>query len=78
MDIGVGVVFSLLLLSTVAVSCSQENNGGARKEVNSGQAPLFIFEEIFLKVKALYCYFDNDEAGYAAIDALRLKAMTGL
>jgi uncharacterized protein YecE (DUF72 family) len=29
------------------------------------------------KVKALYCYFDNDEAGYAAQDALRLKAMTG-
>lgn len=29
------------------------------------------------KVKAVYCYFDNDEAGYAAIDALRLKAMTG-
>lgn len=42
--LGVGVVFSLLLLSTVAVSCSQENNGGARKEVNSGQAPLFIFD----------------------------------
>lgn len=43
--LGVGVVFSLLLLSMVAVSCSQENNGGARKEVNSGQAPLFISEE---------------------------------
>lgn len=43
--LGVGVAFSLLLLSTVAVSCSQENNGGARKEVNSGQAPLFISEE---------------------------------
>jgi gamma-glutamyl:cysteine ligase YbdK (ATP-grasp superfamily) len=28
----------------VAVSCSQETNGGARKEVNSGQAPLFISE----------------------------------
>ncbi|OGP14881.1 MAG: hypothetical protein A2052_08650 [Deltaproteobacteria bacterium GWA2_54_12] len=43
--LGVGVVFSLLLLSTVAVSCSQETHGGAKKEVNSGQAPLFIFEE---------------------------------
>jgi uncharacterized protein YecE (DUF72 family) len=29
------------------------------------------------KLKALYCYFDNDEAGYAALDALRLKALTG-
>lgn len=29
------------------------------------------------KLKALYCYFDNDEAGYAALDALRLKEMTG-
>ena len=29
------------------------------------------------RVKALYCYFDNDEAGYAPQDALRLKAMTG-
>lgn len=27
------------------------------------------------RVKAVYCYFDNDEAGYAAIDALRLDAM---
>ena len=25
--------------------------------------------------KEIYCYFDNDEAGYAAQDALRLKAM---
>jgi uncharacterized protein YecE (DUF72 family) len=24
---------------------------------------------------AVYCYFDNDEAGYAAQDALRLKQM---
>lgn len=49
--LGVGVVFSLLLLSAVVVSCSQENNGGARKEVNSGQAPLFISEgdSAFLK-----------------------------
>jgi len=29
------------------------------------------------KVKAVYCYFDNDEAGYAATDALRLKKMLG-
>lgn len=42
---GVGLFFSLLLLSAVAVSCSQETHGGARKEVNSGQAPLFISEE---------------------------------
>lgn len=27
------------------------------------------------KVKALYCYFDNDEAGYAPLDALRLGEM---
>lgn len=27
------------------------------------------------KAKALYCYFDNDEAGYAPMDALRLKAL---
>jgi uncharacterized protein YecE (DUF72 family) len=26
--------------------------------------------------KELYCYFDNDEAGYAAQDAARLKAMS--
>lgn len=26
-------------------------------------------------VREIYCYFDNDEAGYAALDALRLKAM---
>ncbi len=26
-------------------------------------------------VKEIYCYFDNDEAGYAAKDALRLKEM---
>lgn len=26
--------------------------------------------------KEIYCYFDNDEAGYAAQDALRLKEMT--
>jgi uncharacterized protein YecE (DUF72 family) len=25
----------------------------------------------------IFCYFDNDEAGYAAQDALRLKEMTG-
>jgi uncharacterized protein YecE (DUF72 family) len=25
--------------------------------------------------KEIYCYFDNDQAGYAAQDALRLKAM---
>lgn len=42
---GVGLFFSLLLLSVVAVSCSQETQGGAGKEVNSGQAPLFISEE---------------------------------
>ncbi len=29
-------------------------------------------------LKAVYVYFDNDEAGYAAHDALRLKAMLGL
>jgi len=29
------------------------------------------------KVKAVYCYFDNDEAGYAAKDAMRLKEMLG-
>lgn len=29
------------------------------------------------KLGAVYCYFDNDEAAYAAIDALRLKALTG-
>ena len=39
---GVGVGFFLLLLSMVAVSCSQETHGGAGMEVNSGQAPLFI------------------------------------
>jgi len=27
--------------------------------------------------REIYCYFDNDEAGYAAKDALRLKAMMG-
>jgi len=27
--------------------------------------------------KQIYCYFDNDEAGYAAKDALRLKLLTG-
>lgn len=27
------------------------------------------------KGKAVYCYFDNDEAGYAALDAMRLRAM---
>lgn len=27
------------------------------------------------KVKKIYCYFDNDQAGYAAQDALRLKKM---
>jgi uncharacterized protein YecE (DUF72 family) len=26
-------------------------------------------------LRAFYCYFDNDEAGYAAHDALRLRAM---
>jgi len=26
--------------------------------------------------KEIYCYFDNDEAGYAPIDAIRLKEMT--
>ncbi len=26
-------------------------------------------------LRAIYCYFDNDEAGYAAQDALRLRAM---
>ena len=41
---GVGVGFFLLLLSMVAVSCSQETHGGAKKEVNSGQAPPFISE----------------------------------
>lgn len=30
------------------------------------------------KVKAVYCYFDNDEAGYAAWDALRLKRILGI
>ncbi|MDQ2775473.1 MAG: DUF72 domain-containing protein, partial [Acidobacteriota bacterium] len=29
-------------------------------------------------LKAVYVYFDNDEAGYAVRDALRLKAMLGL
>lgn len=29
------------------------------------------------RLKALYCYFDNDEAGYAAQDALRLKELAG-
>jgi uncharacterized protein YecE (DUF72 family) len=29
------------------------------------------------KVKNIYCYFDNDEKGYAAMDALRLKEMVG-
>jgi uncharacterized protein YecE (DUF72 family) len=29
-------------------------------------------------LKTVYLYFDNDEAGYAAHDALRLKAMLGL
>lgn len=29
------------------------------------------------RLKALYCYFDNDEAGYAARDALRLKELVG-
>ena len=41
---GVGVGFFLLLLSMVAVSCSQETHGGAGMEVNSGQAPPFISE----------------------------------
>ena len=27
--------------------------------------------------KEIYCYFDNDEAGYAAQDAMRLKEMVG-
>lgn len=27
--------------------------------------------------KQIYCYFDNDEAGYAVQDALRLKGMVG-
>jgi uncharacterized protein YecE (DUF72 family) len=27
------------------------------------------------KVETIYCYFDNDQAGYAAQDALRLKKM---
>jgi uncharacterized protein YecE (DUF72 family) len=27
--------------------------------------------------KDVYCYFDNDQAGYAAKDALRLKQLTG-
>lgn len=43
--LGVGVVFSLLLLSVVAVSCSQETHGGASKEVNSGLASPFFSEE---------------------------------
>lgn len=31
------------------------------------------------RLNAVYVYFDNDEAGYAALDAMRLKAMlTGL
>jgi uncharacterized protein YecE (DUF72 family) len=25
--------------------------------------------------KAVYCYFDNDQRGYAALNALRLKRM---
>lgn|GEM_PF-3656492 len=41
---GVGVVLSLLLLSTVAVSCGQETHGGARKGDDPGEAPLFISE----------------------------------
>lgn len=27
--------------------------------------------------KDVYCYFDNDEAGYAALDAAKLREMTG-
>ena len=27
--------------------------------------------------KAVYCYFDNDEAGYAALNALELREMVG-
>jgi uncharacterized protein YecE (DUF72 family) len=29
-------------------------------------------------LKAVYCYFDNDDSGYAAGDALRLKRMLGV
>jgi len=29
------------------------------------------------RAKAVYCYFDNDEAGYAALDAMRLREMLG-
>ncbi len=28
--------------------------------------------------KDIYCYFDNDQAGYAALDALRLKTRLGI
>jgi uncharacterized protein YecE (DUF72 family) len=35
-------------------------------------------EEWIRDRKSVYFYFDNDQAGYAARDAMRLREMTGL
>jgi uncharacterized protein YecE (DUF72 family) len=35
-----------------------------------------IFSTWMRRGKEVYCYFDNDEAGYAVQDALTLRAMT--
>ncbi len=54
--------------------------GGAYQGSYSGQA-LAAWARRFRdwrgEGRRVYCYFDNDEKGYAARDALRLKAMLG-